>query len=431
MLDHTPGPPPHPILAAAADIEAALKSVADTNPTFMSTPDKATALRLLATLQSGLGELSLRILAHAGDLAEQTADRDAAGWLAHHTRARVEDARADQSLALALDRRYPVLAAAVRDGGAHLPQARAVVRCLDDLPAEIPADVVARAEHVLVEHCARFDPRQLTRLGRHIVAVVAPGIAEQAEARRLADLERSARRRTRLTLLRIGDGTTRISGVLPDASASRLATYLHAFTSPRKDADRPDGTEDTRPSGARQPAYPRRLGEAFCQLLESLDSSRLPVHGGDATTVVVTIGLDALRSELGIGTLLSGGDLPGADDPGTLTAAEVRRLACTAAIIPAVVGGASVPVDVGRARRLFDRHQRTALLVRDRGCRAEGCSIPGTWCEAHHWQPWQRGGGTDLTNGILLCAHHHHRAHDPAHRAERLASGDVRFHKRR
>jgi hypothetical protein len=49
----------------------------------------------------------------------------------------------------------------------------------------------------------------------------------------------------------------------------------------------------------------------------------------------------------------------------------------------------------------------------------------------HDGKPWSQGGRTDLRDGILLCPWHHHRVHDPAHRHEFLANGDVRFHKRR
>ena len=43
---------------------------------------------------------------------------------------------------------------------------------------------------------------------------------------------------------------------------------------------------------------------------------------------------------------------------------------------------------------------------------------------------WSRGDGTtDLANGVLLCAHHHHRAHDPRYTTDRLPNGDHRFHR--
>jgi hypothetical protein len=96
-----------------------------------------------------------------------------------------------------------------------------------------------------------------------------------------------------------------------------------------------------------------------------------------------------------------------------------------------VLGGRGEILDLGRARRLFTPAQRKALILRDRTCRAEGCDIPGTWAEAHHWIPWNVGGKTDLRNGILLCSHHHHLVHDPRFAADRLANGDVRFTRRR
>ena len=97
----------HPILAAVSDIRAALKSVAGANPTFLSTSEKAAALRELVAAEAQLVELRLRVLAGAGDVAESTGAKDAAGWLAHQTRSRYADARADLALAGALDRERP------------------------------------------------------------------------------------------------------------------------------------------------------------------------------------------------------------------------------------------------------------------------------------------------------------------------------------
>ncbi|GAB3027962.1 hypothetical protein GCM10011376_16700 [Nocardioides flavus (ex Wang et al. 2016)] len=416
----------HPIIAAARDVRASLKAVADANPTFMSVEDKAVALRELVAAEAQVTELRLRVLADAGDLAEQTAAKDAAGWLAHHTRTRFADARADLALATALDRERPALAVAMREGAATLAQAHVIDRALTALPASVDAETLARAEVHLVEKAGEFGPRELGRIGRRILDVVAPEIAEAAEAARLADLEAHAAQQTRLTLRRLGDGTTRISGRIPDLAATRLATYLEAYANPRK----PDA-ERSGDAVARLP-YPRRLGEAFTQLIEAIDPERMPLHGGDATTLVVTVDLAALQADLATADLVGGGLVPGDDLTGDrITAAQARRLACTAKILPAVLGADSLPLDLGRARRLFSPAQRKALLVRDRTCRAEGCDVPGTWCDAHHLDPWHTGGRTDLADGVLLCNHHHHRIHDDAFRVERLANGDHRFHRRR
>lgn len=402
----------------------------------MPTTDKAEALQELVRIGSRVAELRMRILVDAADLAEGSGARDAAGWMADATHTRFEDARSDLRLATALDRRWTALGAAVREGRATTDQARVIVRALDALPAEVPLDVLDRAEAALIDHADRFGPKQLARIGRHILTVVAPDLVDEAEGRRLAALEAEGRRRTRLTLRRLGDGTTRLSGVLPDAAATRLATYLEAYANPRRDLTLDEtATAGIGPDPVERLPYPRRLGEAFCQLLEAADPQRLPVHGGDATTVIITIPFEALTSDLGFGEALGAGTIP--SDPHvdpcageTMTAAQVRRLACNARLIPAVLGGDSEILDVGRAQRLFTPAQRRALLLRDRTCRAEGCDIPGTWAEAHHWIPWQQDGPTDLDNGVLSCSHHHHRAHDPDYSADRLSNGDVRCARR-
>jgi hypothetical protein len=102
---------------------------------------------------------------------------------------------------------------------------------------------------------------------------------------------------------RLGDGTTRISSRVPDATATRLATYLEAFTNPRVKRPQDDHDAPGAPrvaadlqATAHDPvarlAYPKRMGQALVLLLETVDPTRLPLQGGDATTVVVTIDFD-------------------------------------------------------------------------------------------------------------------------------------------
>jgi hypothetical protein len=453
----SPGMPTHPVLQACEVMEQALGSVAQVNPTFMRTCAKSEALTRVARLEAQLAELRLRILAEAGDLAAETASRDAGVWFAHETRTGHPAAKADLDLAGDLERRWTAVAAGMRTGQVNLDQARVIARALSGLAPHVDGAVLAEAETHLVERAAEFGPRQLAALGSRILQVVAPDLADAIEARRLAELERTARRRTKLTLRRLGDGSTRLAGILPDAVATRLAVYLEAHTNPRKktplgDPAAPDGVtgEDLEQAltdavantgllpNAEDPvervSYPHRLGQAFCAFLEALDPRRLPLHGGDATLVQVAIDYEDLKADLATADVLTAAAIAGPDPDGTsdrLTAAEVRRLACNAQLLPVVLGGESEILDQGRTRRLFTAAQRRALLRRDRRCRAEGCDIPGTWAEAHHWIPWEHLGGTDLADGVLLCSHHHHRAHDDQYEPERLPNGDVRFHRRR
>ncbi|WP_244932305.1 hypothetical protein [Nocardioides sp. W7] len=66
----------HPIRVATQVIDGALKSVADVNPAFMTTTDKAAALIELAAIETRVGELRLRVTADASDVAEETGARE-------------------------------------------------------------------------------------------------------------------------------------------------------------------------------------------------------------------------------------------------------------------------------------------------------------------------------------------------------------------
>jgi hypothetical protein len=402
----------HPVLACADAIEMALKQIRDVELTFMRPEDKHEALSRLTVLESQVAALRLRLMAASDDVLEHGA-RDVAALVTHETRTDSGANRRDLALAESLDERWHRVGEELDVGGVNLAQARVIARALDELPEDIPVEILAQAEEQLIADAAHFGPRELRMLGRRILDVVAPEISEKHEAEQLAREEQRAWRRTSLVSTRLGDGTTRIVLKLPDAAANRLHTYLEAFTSPRH-----AGTGE----GDRVPIDVRR-GHAFCALLETWDTRRLPVHGGDATTVIVTIPIEDLRRELGTGEL-------GPSD--ALSAGEVRRLACTAAILPAVLGGKSEVLDLGRTSRLFKPAQRKAMVLRDRECRAEGCTIPASWCEAHHaGRPWAQGGKTDLRDGVLLCSWHHHRAHDPRFDASKRPNGDVRFVRRR
>ncbi len=95
-----------------------------------------------------------------------------------------------------------------------------------------------------------------------------------------------------------------------------------------------------------------------------------------------------------------------------LSAGAARRIACDAGIIPAVLGGSSEVLDLGRAARTASPAQRRALALRDGGCTAPGCDRPPEWCEAHHLVPWALGGATDVKDMALVCDAHHDVAHE-------------------
>ncbi|WP_236783118.1 DUF222 domain-containing protein [Arthrobacter sp. QXT-31] len=96
---------------------------------------------------------------------------------------------------------------------------------------------------------------------------------------------------------------------------------------------------------------------------------------------------------------------------GPVTASTIRKIACDADIIPVLLSSQGRILDIGRTTRIFPPHIRKALNARDQGCAFPNCTIPATWCEAHHITYWSQGGPTSTDNGVLLCTAHHHLIH--------------------
>ncbi|GAA1507005.1 hypothetical protein GCM10009788_08650 [Nocardioides humi] len=406
-----------PLLAAVETCREALAEVADAQPLYLSTPEKEQLLLQATALVAQVEELRLRTLADAGDIAVVHGARDAAAWLAHAAHLDPAPARADLHLAHGLEAR-PRVAQAMRAGQVTSTQARVITQAIDDLPDRLGPELCANAEARLVEYAAEFAPIELRRLGRRILDVLAPEIAEAEEAKRLEAEEAAAREKASLKFRDLGDGSSRITGILPTTCVERLKTYLDAHTNPRRP---PEMGEN--PDLARIP-FNRRRARAFMDLLELIDPERLPVHGGDATAVVVTISIDQLRTDLATAGILAG------EGEQSISATEARRLACQARILPAVLDRHGRVLDLGRSARLFQPAQRAAIRLRDHTCRGEGCTIPARWCHLHHEDPWSNGGSTDLDHAVTLCAHHHQRIHDHHYTHDRLPNGDIRFHRR-
>jgi hypothetical protein len=131
----------------------------------------------------------------------------------------------------------------------------------------------------------------------------------------------------------------------------------------------------------------------------ALDTDLPPDSHGAPARVMVTTTLQSLRDGLADHAV------------NELSVATIRRLACDAEIIPAVLGTRSEPLDVGRPTRLVTPAIWAALVLRDRHCAFPGCHRPPLMCHAHHIVHWINGGETTLSNLVLLCGHHHRTIH--------------------
>ncbi|MGQ0465213.1 MAG: DUF222 domain-containing protein [Sporichthyaceae bacterium] len=92
----------------------------------------------------------------------------------------------------------------------------------------------------------------------------------------------------------------------------------------------------------------------------------------------------------------------------------LRRILCDSAAVVVAhhgSGGGGTSMDIGHRSRTVPRRLRRALMLRDKGCGAPGCSAT-RHLHAHHVVHWSKGGPTALWNLILLCSAHHHLVHE-------------------
>jgi hypothetical protein len=263
-----------------------------------------------------------------------------------------------------------------------------VLGILEEVAPYASADQLVEVEQFLVGNAPDLTDRQFARLCRSIPSRFVPDDAHEREE--------YLRERSGLFVRRTGDGLVKWTLTMHPEAAGFLQAAVDARTAPRR---RPTFSDPREPVETDPRPLPQKRLDAIVAIArESLAHDRGSV-AGTAVTVQVTVSLDALRSGLGTANIV------GVDEP--ISAATARRLAADAEIIPAVLGGPSEPLDLGRAVRLSTEPQRRALANRDGGCIWPTCEAPPGWCEVAHVVPWAEGGATDLANLMLLCPFHH------------------------
>jgi hypothetical protein len=416
----------HPVARAVAEAASALREATEVPLFGLGDSELRDLCRQVTSLASALAAVEGAVLAQAEtrDVGAEVGATSTASWLAPETRLTRVEAHRRVRLARDLEE-LPATAGALADGRVVSEQAPVICDALAQLDA-IPADLVAdrvldlpalrtHAEQHLLAEAAHHDAKGLRILGRHLLDVVAPEVAEEHERRLLEQEEERTRQMTRLTMTEDGRGCVHGRFTLPALQAAMLKKALLALAAPKHQT----AVEGPAPVSGRPSA--ERMGQAFAEYVERYPADRIPAAGGVRATVVITMDLARLQQGLGAGVL---------DDGGRISATLVRRLACEAGIIPAVLGGKGQPLDVGRKKRFHTTAQRIALAIRDGGCTAEGCDHPPGLCHAHHDISWSRDGSTNVVDGRLLCPRHHALARNPHYLTTRLGTGKLRFTRR-
>ncbi|GAB5077943.1 HNH endonuclease signature motif containing protein [Arthrobacter sp. AD-310] len=327
-----------------------------------------------------------------------------------------------------------------------------ITATLDRLQHHTTAETLDLIEHQLTTTAATADPDFLTRVARRWADTINADGTEPTE---------EALRHTQGAFIRKPrHGLHHLEIFATSAQYEHLATAMNAATNPRTSdntanhssnhpAHVTDGHDNDTgnvtdghgndPDLDRRTRPQRQLDGILSALTAGLTTNQLPTTGGNRPQIIATINYQDLFPHTGAHTRRGPGTHAPHPEPdtthepaprpghpnragsrtgtgtfaftGPIAAATLRKLACDADIIPAILGTNGEILDLGRKTRLFTPAQRLALTARDQGCAFPNCTAPAPWCEAHHITYWSHGGDTSINNGVLLCSHHHHLIH--------------------
>lgn len=320
---------------------------------------------------------------------------------------------------------FDAIATAVREGRIGVEAADGVYRALVPVVEEIDPELLRLATATLAHEGETANADDLTRMAR--------GLRDTLDRRGVVDRASFLRAKRSLRRGRVIDGLRRMSLVLDPESDAIITGAIDAAMSPRLGGPRftDEGDKDRAAGLLDDDRTNEQMAlDALTELVRiGVDRDDGTILGSIKPGLRVTISFDDLtrainehghehpETDTGVAWL------EGCSEP--MPASTARRILCDQGALPIVLGGASEVLDLGRTRRLFSRAQRVALAGKFGGCMFGGCDRPASWCEAHHIDPYDPGGPTDLDNGILLCRRHHMLLHDHGWRIDRVGDGYV------
>lgn len=284
-----------------------------------------------------------------------------------------------------------------------------ITATLDRLQHHTTAETLDTIEHHLTTTATTTDPDFLTRVAQRWTDTIDADGSEPTE---------EALRHTQGAFIRKPrHGLHHLEIFATTDQYEHLLTVMNTATNPRTAGDKAAGCQPGGIDLDRRTRAQKQLDGLITAAKTALATNTLPITGGNRPQIIATINYQDLfptgpatptskdhsaETVTATGTFAFTGPVP---------AATLRKIACDADIIPALLGTTGEILDLGRKTRLFTPAQRTALTTRDQGCAFPNCTIPAPWCEAHHITYWSHGGPTTTNNGVLLCSHHHHLVH--------------------
>ncbi len=225
--------------------------------------------------------------------------------------------------------------------------------------------------------------------------------------------------KNRLRAWKNRDGMTQIAGELDPEWGRTVLTQLQRVSEDLFRRDHQDHPVD-QPVPVEERTNDHRLAEALVETCRRAEGQDHPTLTHDRVICTLTV-QDLFGQD-------HDGPGPTMHDGTPVPASVARRMACTAGIIPLVLGGESIPLDLGRARRIATPGQRLALGALWSTCSFADCRRPFDWCEIHHVNPFHADGGhgkTNLAELTPVCGHCHDLSHRPDWHFDKLADGST------
>jgi len=286
----------------------------------------------------------------------------------------------------------PLASESLCAGRASFTNVALIARLADDVGCE----AVRSVEETLVTAAEVVDPGQM----RYLALVT----RMRLDADGALDQDNRNHERRWFACDQTFGGVFVLRGELDAEGGALLKTAINALSAPA-------GPDDQRTGSQRRADAIVDLASRHLQ-----GTATASIHG-QRPHLILTASLEALQGQPGAAPAeLSGVGPVHAETARRIACDSVRRVVSIASssAAPAHAGldSAVRPLSVGRASRTIPPHIRTALRLRDNGCRFPGCDRPPEWTDGHHIKHWVDWGFTEVPNLVLLCRRHHRFVHE-------------------
>ncbi|WP_440712066.1 DUF222 domain-containing protein [Gordonia sp. FQ] len=310
-----------------------------------------------------------------------------------------------------LDPVMPAAAVAVADGLISARHVEVISAVLAKIPECLGPQVIADAEERLVQAAKDLNPKDLARVGAHLLAYLNPDGD-------YTDPEDRQRRRDLTVYGQDDDLMSEIDGHLTPSARAKLDLILTTWAAPGvnnpADPDSPHPAGDEPDADALAAARERdtrapgqRRHDAFEAALDFVIAhGGLGKPGTISTDLVITVSDADLARHAGIAQSATGTLIPVSDLIELASRNQARPY------LAVFRDHTSQPLYLGRGRRSASKAQRLMLFARDRGCTAPACDMPFARTEAHHSPRWENDGRTDIDALGAACGGHN-RAEGP------------------